>query len=427
MKHSLQLLVLLCAFTINAQTTYNDTFILNLLGDKTSVGHISNTNIFTADVYTANYANTTSFSSYNNKLYIISQNGSSYITELNPANFSELQTINNSEVTKPSYLQMFSDTEGIAIYTSGSGRRKKYYAAFINTTTGIGERITELSDKVLFDRGAFLLNDTEVLIADNKDLKVLNTITKTFTTAQTFNDVISGIVKDSNGAIWIATEKRTNTNAQFVKLNSDYSINKTIDLDANVINLYKNSILNMNPNSNYAYWSESASGNIYRFNTLTETTELFATPTVHGIFLNAVVKEHPETKQVYVLGLEDWVDDTKNKLVIYNEDKSSDISISNIGAAPIDIYFSNVPFNSATASSNEYIFKQNSVYPNPVKTELTISNIITPTKVKIYNSVGVLVNEQTTNTGVLNIKHLAKGIYFLSLNNSKTSIKFIKK
>ena len=128
------------------------------------------------------------------------------------------------------------------------------------------------------------------------------------------------------------------------KLNEDYSINETVTVTDGSINLYTNSILTMNTESVNAFWSESASGKIYTFNTETKVIEEFAAPINDGIAFNTVVKQHPKTKQVYVAGLEGFIDPDNTVLVIYNADKTVAKTIQKVGASPIDIYFSDKEF-----------------------------------------------------------------------------------
>ena len=322
-----------------APITYNNAFILSLESDKTALTFLDENQIATPNVTVSENAESTSFSSYNNQLYIVSQNGPSYISKVNLETLSVEESITSSNVSSPSYLQMYSNTDGLVINTSGSGRSRNYNLCHVNTTTGIGDAISEVSNEILFNNAALIVDAENVLIADGKELVVMNMTTKEFTSVITFDDSISGLLKDKNGTIWVAKEKRA-TAATFTKLNEDYSINETVTDTDGVINLYTNSILTMNSESVNAFWSESASGKIYTFNTETKVIEEFAAPINDGIAFNTVVKQHPNTKQVYVIGLKDFIDPDNSGLVIYNADKTVAKTVDNVGASPIDIYFS---------------------------------------------------------------------------------------
>ncbi|OAD46502.1 DUF5074 domain-containing protein [Polaribacter atrinae] len=326
-----------------ALPTYNNAFILSLESDKTAITFLDENQLATQNVHVFDNAESTSFSSYNNELYIVSQNGPSYISKVNTENLEVEESITSSNVSSPSYLQMYSKTDGLVINTSGSGRNRNYNLCHVNTTTGIGDAITDVSNKILFNNSALILDAENVLIADGKELVVMNITTKEFTSAITFDDAISGLLKDKNGSIWVAKEKRA-TDATFTKLNANYSINETVTVTDTAINLFKNSILTMNSESTNAFWSESASGKIYTFDTETKVIEEFATPINEGIALNTVVKQHPKTKQVYVIGLEDFMDPDNSVLVIYNLDKTVANTVTKVGASPIDLYFSDKEF-----------------------------------------------------------------------------------
>ena len=329
--------------TIEVLPTHDNAFILSLESDKTAITFLNENQFATQNIYSSVNAESTSFSNYNNQLYIVSQNGPSYISKINAQTLNVETSITTSNVPSPSYLQMYSETDGLVINTSGRGRRRNYNLCHVNTITGISDAISEVSNEILFNNSALILDAENVLIADGKELVAMNITTKEFTVLLTFDDNLSGLLKDKNGTIWVAKEKRA-TAATFTKLDADYSINETITVTDASINLFKNSILTMNSESTDAFWSESASGKIYTFNTETKVIEEFATPVNNGIALNTIVKQHPKTKQVYVIGLEDFINPDNSVLVIYNADKTVAKTVKKVGVSPIDLYFSDKEF-----------------------------------------------------------------------------------
>ncbi|UKN01965.1 T9SS type A sorting domain-containing protein [Paracrocinitomix mangrovi] len=83
-----------------------------------------------------------------------------------------------------------------------------------------------------------------------------------------------------------------------------------------------------------------------------------------------------------------------------------------------------------SALSNEQL-QSLSVYPNPVKDELTINMVNANSEfetVYIYNSLGQLVQSEMifTNNDKLNVQNLVSGIYFIKAGHSSESIRFIK-
>ena len=319
--------------------TYDNTYILTFETGKTSLEHLDTAFVYTPDVYTSLNGDALSMHNFNDKLYLVNQSGPNFITQLDDETLQEDRVVATSEMDNPSNLLMYSEDNGLVVGSSGSGRRKKYLLAHVDMNTGISEAIDDISEDMLPSNSALLLDNNNVLIADGNELKAMDILSKEISVLHEFSETISGIVRDADDVIWIATEKRTEK-ASFVKLNADYSIAETVTVEDESINLYKNSILIMSKNSYYAYWSESNSGKIYRFNTSTKTLEEFCTPLFDGVMLTTLVKEHPLTKKVYVLGLEDYFDTEKSVLSIYNEDNSLFKTIKEVGNSPIDIFFS---------------------------------------------------------------------------------------
>ena len=322
---------------------YDNSFIVGYEGDKTVIGHLDEDQVFTSSVFESLNKNTISFSEYENKLFAVSQSGPDYVTKFNLQNLAVEKVVTTSAVTDPSYLTMFSETEGLMISTAGSGRSKTYSLSFFNINEGVKDRIEGISDEVLFSKSGLLVDGENVLIADDKELKVLNTKDKSLTTAVIFEDVISGILKDKNNKVWVGIEKRVGEKAQFVSLSNDYSVAETITL--NGVNLYKTSMLTMDFSSNTIYWVEVNTGSIHRFNTENKEAAEFVNPMTDGVMLTTIVREHPTTGKIYVLGAEDFFDTDKSILVIYNEDASVFKTVKGVGNSPIDIFFSKEDFS----------------------------------------------------------------------------------
>lgn len=321
---------------------YDNSFILSYEGDKTVVGHLDESQVFTPNVYESLNKNSISFTNFGNSLFIVSQDGPNFVTKLNLKDLAEEVAVTTSKVSSPSYLAMYSETDGVIISTGGRGRRRTYDLSFFNVSEGVKDKIDGVSSKVLFSKSGVLVDGENVLIADDKELKVLNIKDKSIKTKVIFDDVISGILKDKNNKIWIGTEKRVG-DAKFVSLTTDYGIDETVTLTG--VNLYKNSMLSVSESSSYVYWVEVSTGVIHRFNTETKKAEEFINPTTEGIMLTTVIREHPITGKVYVLGAEDFFDTDKSILTIYNEDKSVFKTVKGVGNSPIDIFFSKEDFS----------------------------------------------------------------------------------
>ncbi|SHE87068.1 fibronectin type III domain-containing protein [Chryseobacterium sp. OV279] len=73
--------------------------------------------------------------------------------------------------------------------------------------------------------------------------------------------------------------------------------------------------------------------------------------------------------------------------------------------------------------------KEISIYPNPAAETLHISGISSETDYEIFSASGQKTGEGRTSENTVDIRHLAKGIYFIQLKNKEntTRLKFIKK
>jgi len=81
--------------------------------------------------------------------------------------------------------------------------------------------------------------------------------------------------------------------------------------------------------------------------------------------------------------------------------------------------------------SSETFTKESSfqLYPNPANDVVQFKSTEMIEKISIYNALGQLVQENKINSleGALSIEHLAKGSYFVKINNQNTSYTLLKK
>ena len=70
------------------------------------------------------------------------------------------------------------------------------------------------------------------------------------------------------------------------------------------------------------------------------------------------------------------------------------------------------------------------VYPNPANNVINISNVAPKSNIVITNTIGAVVYslEANNTTEIINVENLAKGVYFISINNNNevSTVKFIK-
>lgn len=88
-------------------------------------------------------------------------------------------------------------------------------------------------------------------------------------------------------------------------------------------------------------------------------------------------------------------------------------------------------FSTKESLSTAEVNKKNNfgVYPNPVNDVLNITGLSGETQFEIHNAVGQLVKKGKTNDNQIRVADLVKGVYVITLNNTKVSenIKFVKK
>jgi hypothetical protein len=95
----------------------------------------------------------------------------------------------------------------------------------------------------------------------------------------------------------------------------------------------------------------------------------------------------------------------------------------------IDSYdYSNTSFDCTTVSEESYHKTQYNIYPNPVIDYLTIEGMENNAKIEVYDLSGKLLLTKQLNENHLDIRQLAKGLYFIKLSTKEGSVvrKFVK-
>lgn len=112
--------------------------------------------------------------------------------------------------------------------------------------------------------------------------------------------------------------------------------------------------------------------------------------------------------------------------------KSTKIVVNRDSDSSLDYYFSDITkitFNEESGLSIETMNAQTaSIYPNPVKDNLTIQNAsnIIGSDIHIYSTTGQLVAKHSQWNGEsIDVSRLCPGVYFININNS-TTLKFVK-
>ena len=263
----------------------------------------------------------------NGKLHFVSSSGPNYVSTVNAQTMVLESEITSSEASSPGYI----GTYGNSAYIVNAGRSSRT----LHPVTGgtIGSEINYITDVPTIKSSILALKDG-ILVADGKNLVVVSYTDNSIKTIESFDEQISGIVTDQDGAIWIGTEGREEL-AKFRKLNDNLEVTEVVELDESV-KLYRNGIL-CSAGTKYFYWQEPATGNIHRFNTETKTQELFVSPFVFGIYITSALKEHPLTGDVYIAGTPNFMD--YNLIVLSAEGEKLSEHI-NVGGSPIDFIFS---------------------------------------------------------------------------------------
>lgn len=105
--------------------------------------------------------------------------------------------------------------------------------------------------------------------------------------------------------------------------------------------------------------------------------------------------------------------------------KSGHIRVSAIG----NVFYAVKPATvSSTLAVSDVTNKSIRIFPNPVKDVLNVSNVTLNSNYEIFNAAGQLVSKGDLGTGKITVNKLAKGVYFLNVDDKGTVVKtkFVK-
>ena len=88
----------------------------------------------------------------------------------------------------------------------------------------------------------------------------------------------------------------------------------------------------------------------------------------------------------------------------------------------------NILTSGAVLTTNGVTSEKISIFPNPVKDKIFVNNVKNITEIKVYNYEGRLLKNNKTNSALVEVSTLDKGIYFLEVSaaNKIHKLKFIK-
>ncbi|TKG96341.1 hypothetical protein EYV94_03540 [Puteibacter caeruleilacunae] len=264
------------------------------------------------------------------KLYIVSQSGESYITVVDTETLEQKASVLESTAKNPAFITVVNDD---LAYVVSAYRKTRYLYPLNLKIMSMGSAIDGLTDVPAIQSGVLAIKNG-VLVADGKVLKKVEN--GTVSDVLTFEENISGIVKDADGNIWLGIEGRTNA-PRFVKLNDHFGIAESVELDGGV-KLYRNGVLT-SANSKYFYWYEPSTGNVHRFSTESKTQELFVKPADSGILMTTALKVHPKSGEVYIAGLSDFFGGEGSRLWILDDKGDEQLLLETVGNTPVDFVF----------------------------------------------------------------------------------------
>lgn len=105
--------------------------------------------------------------------------------------------------------------------------------------------------------------------------------------------------------------------------------------------------------------------------------------------------------------------------------KSGHVRVSAIG----NVFYAVKPATvSSTLAVSDVTNKSIQIFPNPVKDVLNVSNVTLNSNYEIFNAAGQLVSKGNLGTGKVAVNKLAKGVYFLNVDDKGTVVKtkFVK-
>lgn len=277
--------------------------------------------------------NTMSAFRYSNQLYITSSGTPNIqVVDDETLKLANIE-ISNSSVRSITY---FATTDGKTGYVvGGTGSRRGLYAADLTAKTIAGTLLTGTASAALIPIKTY--NNAYLTPVLKKLVSVKDGVLQTLFT---YPENIAGIVKTSNKQVWMGISKGSSANAKMVRLNENLEVQETIDLPSDLLLNQNGEMISADGINEFIYWQETETGEIYRFNTTTKKTELFAYPSKNdGAGFLTAWKVHPRTGELYVIDAKSTSDSLPSDLLIYSLDKKLRKKIANVGYQVKDVVF----------------------------------------------------------------------------------------
>ncbi|SZD72015.1 Uncharacterised protein [Candidatus Ornithobacterium hominis] len=263
------------------------------------------------------------------EVYLVAQKSPNYITVLDRETLNVKRLTTTSTAKNPSYLNFYNE-QGVVANGSRKDRSFYFWNPTQNEITSAG--LEDLTDVPAIQSASLQVGESLLLVSGNHVYQYKNNKATLFYSAKAY---VSGILPDTKGGFYIATQKKDEENAQFIHYDAQFIKIETITLPDSY-KLQRNG--NIQAVKGNFYWQETSSGELMKYDTEKNQFISLDNGYTYGIQLTTVVKENPFTGEIFIAGFSDFI--TSKGIVVKLNANGELLKIyKDVGYAPVDFIF----------------------------------------------------------------------------------------
>ncbi len=267
------------------------------------------------------------------QLYVTSSKGPNYVSLIDKKTLKIQSSVTTSGIANLSY---FATVDGKTGYVISSASRKIGLYPVDLATGSIGS--TLITGTANLPRIPMTLTTDGYIMPVAKQLvKVSNGVVQPLLT---YTENVAGLVKTSEGQVWVGVQGSTANKAKFVRVDANFTEQETIEID-NTFLLPANGVLTASGTDEFIYWQETSTGDFCRFSTKTKKAELVTDALTAGFGFATSWKVNPKTGELYIVDTPNLSTgkDSFSDLYIYGKDKKLRKKIAKVGYQVTDVIF----------------------------------------------------------------------------------------